>query len=157
MKSILLIFVMLISIAQAGLPAPPPKVELKKPGDSAAIAVTGNVMVVSITSETGIGEATLTRTGDKWPARIVIRLGVRSLESFDMQNGIIQFNTSMKSPKQMPYWKIGTNPSPPNSPDGVLDAIVSRAEGVMTITVPKEMMEGNPKTMTVGWIDAYRN
>jgi hypothetical protein len=157
MKWIPIALVLLASVALAGLPAPQFNVELKKAEDSAAITSTANAAIVSITSKSGIGGAKLIRTGEEWPNGLTIDLGVKGLESFGMQNGIIHFNTSMKSPKQMPYWKVGKNQERPDKPDGNLEISMTRTNGVIEIVVPKEMTEGNPKEIVFGWIDAFRD
>lgn len=157
MKWIPIVPVLMASAALAWLPAPQFSIELKKAEDSAAITSTGTFAIVSITSKSGIGGAKLTRTGERWPTRLTIELSVKGLESFGMQNGIIHFNTSMKSPKQMPYWKVGRNQERPDTPDGNLEISMTRTNGVIEIVVPKEMTEGNPKEIVFGWIDAFRN
>jgi hypothetical protein len=136
--------------------AHPIRAELKKPEDTIAITSEGQAIVVTIASKGGIGGATLVRLGKSWPATITIRLTLNGLESFGMSNGSIRFNTSLKSPKRMPYWKLGKNEKQPDPPDGTLEVKIIKKDEWFEITVPSEMIQGNPEQVSFGWIDFFR-
>lgn len=144
------------AVACAGLPGPLFKVELKKAEDSTAITSTDNASVVTIISKSGIGGAKLVLTGTSWPTRLTIRLAVKGLESFRMDNGTIHFDTSLKSPKQVPYWKVGKNDQRPESPDGMLEVDLVNTGEAVEIVVPRELMDGNPEEISFEWIDFFR-
>ncbi len=144
------------SVTCAGLPGPQFKVELKKAEDSAVMTSTHNSTVVSVTSKSGIGGARLLRSGDVWPTRLTIRLNLKGLESLRMENGIIHFNTSLKSPRQVPYWKVGKNDRRPETPDGTLEINLQKTEEFIEIVVPAELTAGNPAEIGLGWIDFFR-
>lgn len=149
----------------AVFPAPEFRVDLLKTGDAVEITSTRNSAIIAITSRSGIGGGAIIRTGEKWPARITIRLNLTNLESFEMENGIIGFNTSLKSPKQVPYWRVGPNKepveppvkSPAKSPDGTLDVAMAGTGKIVKILVPKEILEGNPQEIRFEWIDEFRD
>ena len=109
-----------------------------------------------VTSKSGIGGAKLIRTGQAWPSRITIRLSLRNLESFEMRNGIIHFNTSLKGPRQTPYWKDEKDERRSESPNGTLEVTITRTEEAIEVVVPTEMLDGDPKEISFGWIDEFR-
>ena len=129
---------------------------LQKTEDALVVTPREEGSTVSITSESGIGRATLTRAGKSWSPSILIRLKLNNLESFRMSNGNIRFRTSMKSPAQIPYWKIGKKGKPPHSPDGTLKVPVRRTGEWFEIHVPSEMIQGNPKELYLGWVNEFR-
>ncbi|MDO9263174.1 MAG: hypothetical protein Q7U02_04350 [Desulfosalsimonadaceae bacterium] len=141
----------------AVFPAPEFRVDLRKTGDAVEITSTRSSAIIAITSKTGIGGAAMIRTGEKWPARITIRLNLTNLESFEMENGVIYFNTSLKSPKQVPYWRVSPKKEPAKSPAGTLDISMASNGKIVKILVPKEMLEGNPQEIRFEWIDEFRD
>ena len=111
----------------------------------------------TITRKSGAGGASIIRTGKKWPARITIRLNLTNLESFEMENGVIYFSTSIKSPKQVPYWRVGPKNEPAKSPAGTLDVTMASTGKIVKILVPKEILEGNPQKISFEWVDEFRD
>jgi hypothetical protein len=152
--------IVVLMLAVAGCASAPRgqaiKTQLKKTEDSVAVTTTRDATVVSVTSKSGIGGATLVRLGETWPTRIVIRLKLNNLESFGMSNGDIRFNTSIRSPGRMPYWKIGRNEKQSDAPDGTLEVPIRRADESFEIAVPSEMTKGNPAKIDFGWINEFR-
>ncbi|RJP84237.1 MAG: hypothetical protein C4518_20290 [Desulfobacteraceae bacterium] len=149
--------------AAVGAVAPGPTfwVDLQKAGDQVLMTSSRNSAAISITSGSGIGGAVMVRTGKKWPDRITIRLNLKNLESFDMENGIIRFHTSIRTSGKSPYWRVDRAgepaASPANTPDGTLEVSMGQSDEAVMIAVPKEMLEGNPEKISFGWIDEFRN
>ncbi|MFZ2632316.1 MAG: hypothetical protein WA081_09965 [Desulfosalsimonadaceae bacterium] len=145
----------------AVFPAPEFRVDLRKTGDAVEITSTRSAAIIAITSKTGIGGAAMIRTGEKWPARITIRLNLKNLESFRMENGIIYFNASLKGPKQVPYWRVNQSKEPATppakSPAGTLDVMVAGTGKIVKILVPEKMIEGNPQEIRFEWVDELRD
>ncbi len=141
----------------AGLPAPNVSVELKKAEDSVAVTATRQATVVAIQSKSGIGAATLRRTDGAWPAQLKVRLDLKGLESFRMDNGVMHCGTSHKSPERVPYWKAGKPDTGAAEPDGTLSVVISRTENAFEIVVPREFLADNPQTIRIAWIDFFRN
>jgi hypothetical protein len=75
MKRIVATLVLVATAGYADMPEPQIKIKLKKAEDTAAITSTATSAVITVTSKSGIGGATLTRTGELWPHRS----GVESL------------------------------------------------------------------------------
>ncbi len=157
MKIIATILALVATGAFAGLHVTPFRVELKKTEDTAAITSTRDSTIVNISSKSGIGEARLIRNDHPWPTRLTIRLAVKGLESFRMENGIIYFNTSLNGPKRVPYWKFGKNEKQPDAPGGTLEIALRKAEDSVEIVVHAKLMAGNPREIKFGWIDFFRD
>jgi len=132
------------------------RAEVRKTEDSVALSTTRDATVLSVTSKSGIGGATLVRLGERWPTDIKIRLKLNNLESFGMSNGNIRFNTSISSPNRMPYWIMGKNEKQSDAPDGALDVSIRRVDEWFEIDVPPEMIKGNPPAIDFGWINEFR-
>jgi len=138
-------------------PGPAFRVDLQKTADQVMMTSTLNSAAIAINSSSGIGGATLVRTGKKWPDRITIRFNLKNLESFEMKNNIIRFSTSLKSPIKIPYWRVDlAKKSPGQTPDGTLEFRMVQSEEAITVLVPKEMLEGNPQEISFEWIDEFR-
>ena len=165
MEWFLTILVWLAGAVPSVFPTPEFRVDLQKTGDSVEMVSTRSSAVIDITSRSGIGGASIIRTGKKWPARITIRIKLTNLESFGMENGIIRFNTNLKGPKQVPYWRVGQNKEPADplakpparAPDGTLEVTMASTDKIVRILVPKEMLEGNPQEIRFEWVDEFRN
>lgn len=155
MNSIAVILALVASVACAGLPESQLKIELRKAEDSVELTSTGNAAVVTINSKSGIGSARLLRTGEGWPTRLSIRLNLRGLESFEMENGLIHLRTSLQRGKRTPYWKAGNNEGQADA-DGALEMTVTTTDGVIEIVVPSEMTDRNPEAISFTWIDFFR-
>ena len=118
---------------------PPLKVLVEKDEDSVLITPKSKATILTVTSKTGIGGATIVRGGEQWPPCIVIRLKLNSLESFGMSNGQISFDTSYKSPSRVPYWKVGDK----SSPQGTFEVKIERKRDFLQLVVPKEMLQSD--------------
>lgn len=146
-----------VSLAWADTWASPLKVELKRAEDSAVVTTTRHATTVAITSKSGIGGARLVRAAEGWPTRLIIRLGVRGLESLGMENGNIQFNTALDRRQPVPYWKVGKRDKRPETSEGTLAITMQQLEGAVKIIVPAELIDGNPQEISLKWIDFFRN
>lgn len=157
MKNIAIVVLMLAVVGCAtGQHGRALKTQLKKTEDSVAVTMTRDATVVSVTSKSGIGGATLVRLGETWPTSIVIHLKLNNLESFGMSNGNIRFNTSIRSPERMPYWKTGRNEKQSDAHEGTLEVLIGRADDWFEIAVPPEMTKGNPEKIDFEWINEFR-
>ena len=129
-------------LSAAGLPV---RVDLRKAEDSAEISFREDSSVINISSKSGIGGARLVRLGKQWPA-LVIRLNLKGLESFQMDNGTLSISGSVSTSGKQ-HWKVGKKG---------LELKVTQSAGSFEIVVPKEMLEGNPEAIQLSWIDFYR-
>lgn len=155
MMRMVVMLTLVASVACAKLPEPPLQVELSKVEDAAELTSTDDAVVVTVNSKSGIGSARLFRTGGGWPPRLSIRLHLKGLESFEMDNGFIHLRTWLRGPKRTPYWNAGKSEGRADV-DGTLEMTITTTDGVIEIVVPSEMMDRNPEAIRFTWIDFFR-
>ncbi len=124
--------------------------------------------IFEITSGFGIDKATVERLTDRWPKSIIIRLHLKGLESFKASHGKIALAAAASRTDQSvsrvsllegseekpldqgsPYW-IEVRYRNEGS-------TIRTNDGYFQITMPEKFFEGNPRQITLQWIDFYRN
>ncbi len=156
MKRVLLILALWAVTGTAGLSGAPFDVTLRRAEDAAGITTAGEAVVVTITSKRGIGGAQLIRSGAAWPARLVLRLKLNNLESLKLANGRIRIETSLRSARETPYWKIGAPGGPAAAPAGTLAMTITQTAAGIEVVVPPLLLDGNPPEIVCEWINEYR-
>jgi hypothetical protein len=153
------------ALAVAGDPETPKqasdkfKVTTKRTDDAVAVEVEKDRAVFSVTSPFGISQAVIERRQDRWPA-VVLRLHLKV---------VLDAVVSVQEGKpKVRLWKDGKEDAPldATSPfwvevrvvggDGKPAGELPLKGGYFEITLPKALLEGNPKSITVNWIDFYR-
>lgn len=150
------------------------------PSDAGLIAIVGrdssrvqflaekNVTIVDVHSRVGIDRATIKRSTGHWPKTVRVRLHLRGLESFVASNAAVSVNwsvsntgnhethVSLKSKtnesvigKKNPYYtnvtRTGTKGKIPLS------------DGYFEVLLPSKLFDRNPESISLRWIDFYRN
>lgn len=150
--------------------APPFTITAKRDNDKVEAKVEKDKVIFSIRSPVGISNAVVERTNDKWPNTVVLRLHLNGLENFQVSNGKVTLTASVSSQDgKLRLWKDGKEDSPldAKSPlwmkirmvggDGKPATAIPLNDGYFEMQLPKAIFEGNPKSITVNWIDFYRN
>jgi hypothetical protein len=125
----------------------------------------GDRVVFDVVSPTGIGSATVTRKGAKWPERLMLRLHLAGLESVAVTSGTVTLSSSVQShgqfTKQVQWTPDHVEPLDP----GLLRAFTSDGKptdklpgngGWFELTFPKSMLEHAGEKLELSWIDFYR-
>lgn len=149
------------------------RITTKRDTDRVEVTVEKTATVFSIRSPVGIGEAVIARTDEKWPREVTLRLHLKGLESFRVANGKVTLGTSVSSQADDKFrvrlWKDGKEDAPldADSPFWMEVRAVGREgkpangiplnDGYFEMQIPKAMLEGNPQSIRVNWIDFYRN
>jgi hypothetical protein len=164
--------VMVMLGVSAGAAEPELRVTTAKADDAAEVKVEAGRAVVALRSPSGISRAVVERRAEKWPAAVVLRLHLKGLESFRVENGTTTLSAAASSGEgklAVRVWKDGdeTASIDPKSPwwfeVRALDAsgkpVATRPPpgGCFEIALPAEFLKGNPKSITIRWIDFYRN
>jgi hypothetical protein len=102
----------------------------------------------------------------------VLRLRLKGLDSFRASNGTVTLAAAVSvqdGKPQMRLWKDGKEGAPLDgkSPlrmdsrivggDGKPAKEIPLKDGFFEMALPKAFFEGNPKSITLNWIDFYRN
>lgn len=134
------------------------------------VKVEKGTAIISVHSPFGISQAVLERTGEKCLDAIEIRLHLKGLESFEMTNGKVTLSAAVSSQSgKVRLWKDRQEDTPldAKSPhwmdirmvgsDGKPTNQIPLKDGFFEMTLPRAFFDGNPKTITLNWIDFYRN
>ena len=148
------------------------KVTTKRKDDAVEVRAEKDKTLFVIKSPFGISQAVIERDGEKWPDAVVLRLHLKGLSSFRASNGKVRVDAAVSMEEGMQkvrVWKGGKEDAPldENSPywmairiasgDGKPAKELPLKDGYFEMTLPKALFEGNPKSITLAWIDLYRN
>jgi hypothetical protein len=148
------------------------KITTKRKDDSVAVKVEKDMTVFAVKSPFGISQAVIERTDDKWPAVVALRLHLKGLESFRASNGNVTLDAAVsieEGKAKVRLWKDGQEDAPldEKSPlwmdvriltgDGKPARELPLKGGYFEMVLPRAFFEGNPKAITLNWIDFYRN
>lgn len=147
------------------------KITTKRDTDKVEVKFEKDQTVFSVHSPFGISQAVIERTQEKWSEAVVLRLHLKGLESFCASNGKVTLNSAVSSfndRQRVRLWKDGKEDSPLDSKsphwmairmvgsDGKQVKDIPLKDGFFEMQLPKVLFEGNPKSITVNWIDFYR-
>ena len=149
---------------------PPFKITTKRDNDRVEVKTEKDKVVFSVHSPFGISSAVIERTGEKWPDAVVLQLHLKGLENFKVTNGKVTLEASVSSQDgTVRLWKDGKEDASLDAKssywtdirmiggDGKPAKTIPLKDGYFEMQLPKAFFEGNPKTITVNWIDFYRN
>ncbi len=149
----------------------PLKIVCKRDNDRAEVKTAGDVTTVDVHSPFGISQATLTREGESWPRRLVLRLHLRGLENFQAGHDKATLHASVGSRDNQPdvrLWKNGEETKGMERTDALWTEVrlvgsdgkptgkIPLEGGYIEIPLPRALFDGNPRSLTVRWIDFYR-
>ncbi len=151
---------------------PPFKITTKRDNDRVEVKSEKDKATFSVHSPFGISNAVIERKGEKWPDAVVLRLHLKGLENFKATNGTVKLEGSASLQEGKPLvrlWKDGKEDAPLDAKsaywmdirmiggDGKLTKTIPLKDGYFEMQLPKVFFEGNPQSVTVNWIDFYRN
>lgn len=146
------------------------KITTMRDNDRVETKVEKDKVIFSIHSPFGISNAVIERMGEKCPDAVVLRLHLKGLESFQASNGKANLNAAVSSQNgKVRLWKDDKEDSllDSTSPlwmeirmvggDGKPATTIPLKDGYFEMQLPRALFESNPKSITVKWIDFYRN
>lgn len=146
------------------------KITTNRKNDRVVVKAEKDKVVFSVHSPFGISNAAIERTGENWPDGVVLRLHLNGLENFRVTNGRVKLEASVSSQDgKVRLWKDGKEDAmlDAKSPhwmeirmfgsDGKPAKAIPLKDGYFEMALPKAFFEGNPRSITVNWIDFYRN
>ncbi len=149
---------------------PPFRIATKRENDRVEVKADKDKVVLSVHSPFGISNAVIERADEKWPDAVVLRFHLKGLENFSVSNGKVKLEASVSSlDGKVRLWIDGKEDNPLNakSPywieikmvgsDGKPAKTIPLKAGYFELPLPKAFFEGNPKSITLNWIDFYRN
>jgi hypothetical protein len=144
------------------------KITTKRDNDTVEVRAEKEKTVFIVKSPFGISQATIERTEEKWPEAVVLRLHLKGLESFRATNGKVTLDAAVSSQEGKVKVRFGKDSGKDEKSrfwmeirmvggDGKPAKEIPLKDGYFEVALPKAFFEGNPKSITVNWIDFYRN
>ena len=150
---------------------PPFKITSKRDSDRVEVKVEKDKARFSVHSPFGISQAVIERRGKNWPDIVTLRLHLKGLENFKVANGKVTLHAAVsshgekqpvrlwlddkedspltaKSPHWMEVRMVGNDGKPMNT--------IPLVDGHFEMQLPKALFAGNPRSITISWIDFYR-
>ena len=150
--------------------ASPLKITTKRDDDKAEVAVEKNRATISIRSPSGISQAVIERTQEHWPETVVVRLRLQGLESLKIASETIKLEASVSSSNgDFRLWRSGEEEKALNEKSSLwfepklLDSkgrkskSIPLQDGYIELQLPKALFASNPRSITLTWVDFYRN
>ena len=146
------------------------KITTKRSDDRIEVKSKDDKAMFVIRSPFGISNATIERTTEQWPDKVVTRLRLKGLENFKLSTEKLKLEASVSSHDgSVRLWKGGKEDVllDSKSPywmeirildgDGELTKAIPLKDGCFEMQLPKTFFEDNPKSFKLEWIDFYRN
>ncbi len=148
----------------------PFKIVTKRPDDRVEVKSKDHKAVFIVRSPFGISNATIKRTKEQWPDKVVVQLRLKGLENVKLSTEMLKLQASVSSQNgDVRLWKDGKEDSPLDSKspywmeirvldnDGEQTKAIPLKDGCFEMELPKRFFVDNPTSFTVEWIDFYRN
>jgi len=159
------------TVSGDGQKSPKFKITSKRADDAVDVRAEKDKTIFVVKSPFGISQVVIERTDEKWPDAVVLRLKLKGLERLKASNGKVTLEAAVSSQEvgQVRLWKDGKEDTllDDKSPfwmeirmigaDGKTAKTIPLKDGYFEMHLPKAFFEGNPKTITLNWIDYYRN
>lgn len=161
-----LLFVLLATLTY--IADEPFKITTKRLDDRVDVKSKDDEKMFVIRSPFGISNATIERTSEQWPEKVVIQLRLKGLESFKLSTDKLKLEASVSSHDGgVRLWNDGKDsPLDSKSPywmdikvlnsDGEATKTLPLKDGYFEMEVPRKFFEGNPRSFKADWIDFYR-
>ncbi|MCA9158981.1 MAG: hypothetical protein KDA72_11670 [Planctomycetales bacterium] len=147
----------------------PFKITTKRDNDKVEVSVKEGKAVISVHSPFGISKAVIERLDKEWSDFVTLQLHLKGLENFKVSIGKATLEAAVSSQDgRVRLWKNGNEDSQLDSKsvywmeirmvgkDGKPVKTIPLDDGYFEMQLPKALLEGNPNSITVNWIDFYR-
>lgn len=145
------------------------QITTKRADDMVDVEIKNASMVFSVHSPSGISQSVIESTDGTWPDTVMLQLHLKGLENLKISNGKVTIEAAVSSQDgQVRLWMDGKEDSLLDSmspywiqvriagKDGKPETTIPLEDGYFEIPFPKTLLENNPKSITVNWIDFYR-
>lgn len=150
----------------------PFNVTTKRTDDRVDAKLVDNKLLLSIHSPFGISRAVIDRASQTWPESIIVRLHLKGLEKFKVATEKVKLegSVSIQDGKTVPrIWKNGNEDDllDAKSPYWIKTRVVTGdgdqakefplVRGYFELRLTDAILRDNPTSITIEWIDFYRN
>jgi hypothetical protein len=148
------------------------KITTRRKDDSVEVRAYKDKTLFTVKSPFGISQAVIERGDDKWPKAVVLRLHLKGLSNFRASNGNVTLEAAVsiqEGKQKVRMWRDGKEDAPLDEKsalwtnirivggDGKPAKEPPLNHGYFEVTLPRVFFDGSPKSITVHWIDSYRN
>jgi hypothetical protein len=127
-------------------------------GDPQIVFTTSDeLLLIDVTSPTGIGGATIEKTSGQWPPKVVMRLRLKGLEDFKFTYGTTTVEINVSSTAQAVHETLirAGQTSALSAGDAHWMNVTTHA-GYFDIEAPADFFKSGESKFTIEWIDFYR-
>jgi hypothetical protein len=174
MKAAFVALVLLVGAGGLALACEQPtrfKITTKRADDAVEVQADKDKTVFDVKSPFGISQAIIERQEDTWPDAVVLRLHLKGLESFRASNGKVMLDAAVSIQEgkvKVRLWKDAKEDAPLDEKSPLWTAIrilggdgkpaqeLPLKDGYFEVALPRAFFEGNPKAITLNWIDFHR-
>lgn len=118
---------------------------LSRQSDNVTVTSDSSNALISVSSEFGIGQATVKLTQGEWPATVTVRLYLKGLEGFTANNG-----TTTIEKQQLSVQAYDQNMAP-SEQEYLMDEV-----GYYEVRLPASLFTEGTTDIRIQWVDFYR-
>jgi len=148
------------------------KITTKRKDDVVEVRAKKDKSLFIIKSPFGISQAVIERREDTWPKAVVLRLHLKGLSNFRASTGKVRVDAAVgiqEAKVKVRLWKDGNEDAPLDEKnplwtniriigvDGKPAKELPLKDGYFEVSLPRAFFKANPKSITLNWIDFYRN
>jgi len=148
------------------------KVTTKRKDDVVEVRANKDKSLFIIKSPFGISQAVIERREDTWPKAMVLRLHLKELSNFRASTGKVRVDAAVgiqEAKVKVRLWKDGNEDAPLDEKNPLWTNIriisgngkpakeLPLKDGYFEVSLPRAFFKANPKSITLNWIDFYRN
>ncbi len=147
------------------------KITVKKSEDKVVVEQAVDKSTFAIKSPSGIGNVTIERIDDHWEEHVVLRLHLKGLESLRIFNGKTALSAAVSSHSDQQHARLWKDKQENEllddkhelwmeirsvGSDGKASSSIPLRDGYFEFELPKAFLDENPKSITIHWIDFFR-
>jgi hypothetical protein len=136
--------------ADTGIAAASTKAAPAGPQDRVEVAMEGDISVVNVYRDSGVGGLAMEAPKTGWPSAVVVRLqGFSSLESFTATSASGALACQLRRPE-------GRAPEQACTLDGRTTDVLRSTGAMYEVTLPNSMLTPSTAGVEIRWVDAWR-
>jgi hypothetical protein len=148
------------------------KITPQRPNDTISVKADKKAALFTIHSPFGISQASIERLDKTWPDAVALRLHLAGMSRFRAAAGKLTLEAAAGAQNdklEVRVWKDGNEDAPldAKSPfwieiqmfdkDGRRATAIPLKDGYFEVRLPQAFFADNPQSITLRWIDFYRN
>ncbi len=156
-----------IGDSRSELPRPRFQSNVGRPDSRIQFEIEVDKTIIDVVSGFGIDKATIKRESEDWPKTVLVRLHLTGLESFTAgtAESTIEWSASRMKPASRVSLRLGADETVLSKDSPYFTEVRAvgftendlRKDCYFEVPLPAKLFEGNPKAISLQWIDFFRN